>query len=130
MYLLDAPLKTSHISKKSVGHRFTAVTGTAKHLDARMSNAHAVRRRSTLFSCICISFGGFVTAQKKLNAFSVFAVRLLPHFDKNYFLDSSKERFLYSFINFSTANDALRARVPAALLPFPTCRAASFANAS
>ena len=35
-----------------------------------------------------------------------------------YFLDSSKDTFLNSFNAFSNSNEALRARVPAALFPF------------
>ena len=33
------------------------------------------------------------------------------------YLEASKDAFLNSFISFSNSNDALRARVPAALLP-------------
>ena len=54
----------------------------------------------------------------------------MPHLQKNrplcdndrtckgYFLDSSKESLRNSFISFSSSNEVLRARVPAALLPF------------
>ena len=41
------------------------------------------------------------------------------------YLEASKDAFLNSFISFSNSNDALRARVPAALLPFSICNAAS-----
>ena len=40
------------------------------------------------------------------------------------YLEASKDAFLNSFISFSNSNDALRARVPAALLPFSICNAA------
>lgn len=39
------------------------------------------------------------------------------------YLEASKDAFLNSFISFSNSNDALRARVPAALLPFSICNA-------
>lgn len=42
-----------------------------------------------------------------------------------YFLDSSKDTFLNSFNAFSNSNEALRARVPAALFPFEACNSAS-----
>ena len=44
------------------------------------------------------------------------------------YLEASKDAFLNSFISFSNSNDALRARVPAALLPFSICNAASDIN--
>ena len=46
------------------------------------------------------------------------------------YLEASKDAFLNSFISFSNSNDALRARVPAALLPFSICNAASDIKAS
>ena len=49
---------------------------------------------------------------------------------KCYFFDSSKEAFLNSFNTFSNSKDALRARVPAALLPFSICCSASATNAA
>jgi len=49
---------------------------------------------------------------------------------KFYFFDASIDTFLNSFNNFSRSKELLRARVPAALLPFSTCKLASVAKAS
>lgn len=43
-------------------------------------------------------------------------------------LAAANEDLRNSFMSFSISSDALRARVPAALLPFSACAAASFAN--
>lgn len=50
--------------------------------------------------------------------------------DTSQFFTASREAFLNCFIAFSISSDTLRARVPAALLPFSACAVASFLNAS
>ena len=47
-----------------------------------------------------------------------------------YFFEASNDTFLNSFNSFSKSRELLRARVPAALLPFSICRFASVARAS
>lgn len=47
-----------------------------------------------------------------------------------YSLETARDALRNSFINFSISKEALRARVPAALLPFSTCAVAFFTKAS
>ena len=58
-----------------------------------------------------------------------FAIFLLSEPNESYF-DASSDSFLNCLRSFSSSSDTLRARVPAALLPFSIWRLASFENCS